>query len=213
MILLMNNLQLKKQYEYLNQSEDFDKKKPVYSLLISPDDKTFESMVSESLELNNKTIWLKWTNFEKPQESIESILRKLVVAEHNAEIAPIDPNTQYIIKSFIDYLYSNFSKIETKTRAKLEFNDTDVVDIANFTLNNKFYYIKRFANKSILIFDENDIRINESVKPILREINEYHKLGVDLYHSTGADKNTRVLGKDIIIHLNEKKTKYNNVYS
>ena len=200
-----NNKQLKSQFEYFHKSEDFDETKPTYSILISPDQKIFESMISESIKSNDKTIWLKWkNNYDFSKDSIESILRKLVIAEHNAEIAPIDPNTQYIIKSFIDYLSSNFSKAET-IRNVLSFKGGNIVDIADVKVNNRFYKIKRFSNKSILIFDENDIDIKESVKPILREINNFCKLDVDLYHSTGTEKNTRVLGRDIINRLNEIK--------
>ncbi len=198
------NKQLRKQYQYFQQSEDFDKSKPTYSLLISPDEKTFETMISESIESNDKTVWLKWTNNKDTKHSIESTLRELVIAEHNAEIEPIDPNTQYIIKSFIDYLSSNFSKTGIST-IKSDFKGFNVTDIASVKLDNTTYYIKRFPSKSILIFNKDDELVEGSVKPFLRKINNSLNLGVDLLHSTGANKNTRVLGRDIINRLNEIK--------
>jgi len=139
------NNQLKKQYDYFNQSEDFDISKPTYSILISPDEKIFESMISESIESNVRTVWLKWTTKDNSESSVESILRKLVIAEHNAKIAPIDPNTQYVIKSFIDYLSSNFSKTQS-SRIVSNYKGLNVVDVANVQLNKKLFRLKRFSS-------------------------------------------------------------------
>ena len=50
----------------------------------------------------------------------------------------------------------------------------------------------------IRVFDDKDNLLDLEVLPLLREINEKYKLGVDLKHPTGTPKNTQVFGKDVI---------------
>ncbi|MGJ8762162.1 MAG: hypothetical protein ACSHXA_16590 [Polaribacter sp.] len=79
----------------------------------------------------------------------------------------------------------------------------DVDTSASIKFDDKIYHIKRHVDTTILIYDENDTVLYEPVLPILREINISNNLGIDLKHSSGHIKNTRVLGKDIINRINE----------
>ena len=100
--------QIEKQYQFFKESEDNSEDTPIVSVFITPDDKTFESSYLSGKESNPNTVWLKWVNHKQADNSIESTLRNLIVHEQNAEIQPIDMNTQFIIKSFIDYIASEF---------------------------------------------------------------------------------------------------------
>jgi hypothetical protein len=198
----IKNGQLEKQYDFFTRSEDYDESKAVYSVLISPDEKVFEKQYSSASENNNRTLWLKWVNHSDSDSSIEAILRQLIKYEHNAEIEPIDPNTQFIIKSFVDYLATEFS-LKENNRKNYNFKGFEVVELAQASVEGIDYTIKRFSNNMIRLFDENDELMEIDVKPILRIINSEYHLGIDLHHSTGKAKNTQILGREIINKLNE----------
>ncbi len=179
--------QVDTQFEYFTKYEDYDKSRPVYSVLITPDEKVFEQLYKSAKNKNSKSAWLKWINHSDDAFSIESILRQLIQHEHNAEIEPIDPNTQFIIKSFIDYIASEFSP---KENGKMNFNykGFQTVDDAYAVIDETEYYIKRFSNNMIRLFDNENNLLNIEVKPVLRNINEKYKLGIGLNDSTGKAK-------------------------
>lgn len=126
----------------------------------------------------------------------------MITHEQNAEIEPIDSNTQYIIKSFVHYLSTEFS-LKEKGKKNYSYKGFDVVGIAQTSLDKTKYTIKRFSNNMIRLFDEDDNLLEVEVKPILKDINSFYKLGIDIYHSTGKAKNTQIFGREIINKLNE----------
>ena len=191
--------QLEKQVSFFKTSdEDYVENIPVYSIFITPDDDAFQATYEQARNENINTIWLKWTNNVECDISIEAILREVIKYEHNAEIEPIDLNTQFIIKSFIDYLSTEFSKNE---RRKLNFSvdGFGVVAYAEVNVDKKNYTIKKFENKMIRVFDNNDELLDIKVKPFLRKVNKEYNLNVD-----ENQKNTQVLGEEFIIALNKK---------
>lgn len=193
--------QIEKQYDYFSMTEEYDEDKPVYSILISPDEKAFEKLYVPAINKNILTLWLKWLNHSDSEISIEAILRNLIKHEHNAEIEPIDPNTQFIIKSFVDYLATEFAQKENGKK-NYSYRGFDVVGTAQASLGKDTYAIKRFSNNMIRLFDKSDDLLEIDVKPILREINTTYGFNIDLSHSTGKAKNTQILGREIINKLN-----------
>lgn len=192
--------QIERQYEYFTKSEDYNDGIPVYSILITPDEKPFEKLYLPAVNRNVRTLWLKWVNHTDNSKSIEAVSKKLIKYEQNADIQPINPNTQFIIKSFIDYLATEFAlkEIGKRNNSYLGF---DVIDSVETYMDNKTYIIKRFSNNMIRVFDKKDNLLEIEVKPFLRTINNTYKLGIDLLHSTGKAKNTQVLGREIITKL------------
>lgn len=79
----------------------------------------------------------------------------------------------------------------------------DVIESVSIKFEDKIYHIKRHSDTTILIYDENDNVLYEPVLPFLRAINSFNNLGVELKHSSGHVKNTRVFGKDVINRVNE----------
>jgi len=195
--------QLEKQVSFFKTSdEDYVQNIPVYSIFITPDDDAFKSSYEHARNENINTIWLKWTNHVEHDISIEAILRDVIKYEHKAEIEPIDLNTQFIIKSFIDYLSTEFSKNE---RRKLNYSidGFDVVAHAEIKIDSKYYTIKKFENKMIRIFDNDGELLDIKVKPFLRKVNTEYNLRIDENR-----KNTQVLGEEYIIAL-KRKTAHN----
>jgi hypothetical protein len=195
--------QIERQYDYLTASEDYDESKPIYSILITPDEKIFEKLYRPAIVKNIRTLWLKWVNHSDSENSIEAILRHMIKHEQNAEIEPIDSNTQFIIKSFVHYLATEFSQKESGKK-NYSYKGFDVVGIAQVSVGKTKYTIKRFSNNMIRLFDKDDNLIEVEVKPILRKINSIHRLKIELYRSKGKLKNTQILGREIINKLNEK---------
>ena len=191
--------QLENQVSFFKTSdEDYVQNIPVYSIFITPDDDIFKASYENAKNENKNTVWLKWTNHVENDASIEAILREVIKYEHKAEIEPIDLNTQFIIKSFIDYLATEFSK---KERSKMNYSvdGFDVVLHAEVNIDNKIYTIKKFENKMIRVFDNGDELLDIPVKPFLRKINKKYNLCIE-----EERKNTQVLGEEYIIALNKK---------
>ncbi len=196
--------QTEKQLNFFKQSSEFNKEIPVFSLFITPNDNVFKKTINSKLSVETlNTIWLHWTNYET-NNSIEAILRQLIKAELNAEIEPIDPNTLFIIKSFIDYLATEFSKKEIG-RKNFSFKGFDEKGKILVNIENEKYWIKRFSNNMIRLFDNDENLIKIEVKPILRKVIESYNLNINLHHSTGIAKNTQILGREIINSLNNTK--------
>jgi hypothetical protein len=192
--------QLEKQVSFFKDSdEDYVENIPVYSIFITPDDDIFKSCYESAKNENANTIWLKWVNHIECEISIEAVLRELVKHEQKAEIEPIDQNTLFIIKSFVDYLATEFSKREQR-KLNISVEGFKVVIQAETKVENKNYTIKKFENKMIRVFDTDDEFLDIKVKPFLRKVNEEYNLGIE-----EERKNTQILGEEIIIALNKKK--------
>jgi hypothetical protein len=192
-----------KQYEHFKKSEDFNKDVPVFSIVLTTDSERFSDMHANAVSGNENAAWLKWTNHKETDNSVEAVLRKLIRHEHEAEIQPINPNTQFIIKSFVDYLMTDFAYRENGSR-NFSFNGFDVMATATADLDGMRYVIKRFENNMIRLFDADDNLLDGDVKPVLRRINEVHRLQVPLEFPGGRNKNTQYLGRDIINELNKR---------
>lgn len=199
----INKEQVSRQYEYFIQTEDYQKELPVYSLVLTSDFDSFSAMHSNALISNPNSAWVKWTNKKDKSRSIESILRLLLNLEHNAEIQPINPNTQFILRSFIDYIVTEFSNYSSGIR-NFNFNGSDELEMKRVAINGKVYIIRRYENKMIRLFDENDNLLDIEVRPLLRQVNAQYHLNVDPFHLTGTPKNTQVFGKDILTALSNK---------
>lgn len=197
-----NAEQLSKQYTNLKESEDFDPKVPVISILITTDYDKFAEMHSNIESLNKNSVWLKWSNSQSTNNSLEGILRKLIKHEHDSEIQPINPNTQFIIKSFVDYILTEYSYRDIAGR-NFSYNGFDVTTSTTVTVENKTYILKRFENDMIRAFDTDDNVLDIEVKPLLRKIIQSYKLDVALLFPGGQNKNTRHLGRDVINALNQ----------
>lgn len=193
--------QIENQYEIFKQSEDFDENTPTYSLLISPNESAFESLIEQAKRTNPNTIWLKWTDQHSEKNSILGILKQLIIFEQNAEIEPIDINTKFILKSFIDYLATEFP-FKTNLIKNFNYNGFDEVENATVIIDNKTYIIKRFSNKMIRLFDKKNNLKNIEVKPVLRKTIQKYNLKIELTYSTGRKKNTQRLGREVIRDLN-----------
>lgn len=196
-------LQVAEQFEYFVQTSEYQKGISVYSILLTSDFDAFSSMFVNAQIVNSNSLWLKWTNQADKENSMESILRRLLILEQHAEIQPINPNTQFILKSFIDYLVTEFSNTSSGLR-NFNFNGSDEVEMTKMFIDGKNYILRRYENKMIRVFDQDDNVLDIEVLPLLRSLNNQFSLGVAVNHPTGTPKNTQVFGKEVISALNSK---------
>jgi len=190
--------QCSEQLEYFLRCEDFQENVPVYSLLITPPDKSFELMYNHILEKNIKSIWLSWTDNSLGLGSIEGIIREMINLENCLEVPPINDNSKYILKSFVEHISTELS--EKTKEMNYSTSGSNILEFATYELNDRPYFLKRFDNDMIRIYDEEDNLINGMVKPILRTLIDKYELDIDI-----KNINTRTLGKNVIRELNKIK--------
>jgi len=191
-----SDFQIVKQYEYISSSDDFSRDVPIYNVLITPDETAFKEMYLNGKNVNKNTVWLKWYSIES-NNSIVGIIQKLIEFEHLAKIHPIDLNSLYILKSFVDYLSSEFvQKINGKKN--FDIKGFSVIDEYLYKGNVGAFFIRRYSNQMIRLFDENDEILNVEVKPILRDVIKSENLDINLLHANGKPKNTQILGRELI---------------
>ena len=192
--------QCTEQYNLFIKIEDFQENVPIFSTIITPDIEVFKNMLTDVQVENPLSVWFKWETDK--ESSMVDLFRHLIELENNSEISPIDNNTQYIIKSFIDYIGTELS-IKEKTN-NFSIAGSKVVEETQFEINNEKYFLKRFDNKMIRLFDLNNEMTNQPVKPILRKIITKYNLDVDLERKPGKRKNTQILGRDVIREMNKR---------
>jgi len=189
------------QYELFKKNEDYQTETPVISVLISPDDQIFETMVNFIKQKNSLSVWFKWET--QSEKSLVEIFKTLIQLENNGEIAPIENNTLYILKSFIDFISTELGKKDKRGNYNYSIAGAEVIDQCEFFREGKLYLLKRYENKMIRIFNEDNVIQDVPVKPILREIIENYDLNIPLERKSGKLKNTQELGKDVITEINK----------
>lgn len=191
------------QLEIFSNCEDFQKNIPTYSVLITPPEKNFEEMYLNVLKNNSNSFWLSWTENSFNLKSIENLIRRLILLENNLEIAPINDNLKYILKSFVEHITNELS--ERSKDFNYSINGSNVIEAVKFNLKSKLFILKRFENNMIRIYDEDESELKEQVKPILRDIIKGYNFKIDI-----ENKNTQTLGKIIIKELKDLEERYKN---
>lgn len=183
-----------KQYRLFNQMGEFQEDVPIYSVLITPDFDIFKQTFDAIFIENELSVWFKW----EAEEGISFIdtFRQLILLEAQAEISPIDGNTKFIMKNFIDFISSELSSQFKQVNRSV--TGAEVLNEAEFVMASKNFKLQRFDNNMIRIVNESNEFINEPVKPILRDIIEDYGLNIDLERKPGKSKNTQILGKEVL---------------
>jgi len=193
-----NPPQCAKQYLTFKASEDFENTANVVSLLVTNDDKAFQSTFENVRKVNDKSAWLKWIGKEEDAApSIYELIQDLLHKEHIGALPPISLETKGILRQFNDFLWSEFYP-QSKTKRQVTINGIDQIEQVEVSINGRIEVLARYANQSIRFLDQKNEVISQPVKPKLIHLIENLGLNVDLHLSTGYPKNTRTLGKDAI---------------
>lgn len=141
--------------------------------------------------------WLHW-NGGGDSQSVVDMLRELLHMEQEAKIEPINEYTRHTIKAFINFIEV---LLKRSTRgAAFRTADMPVAEEKQVTLGqDERYRLVLFSNGAVKVFTEDD-NCNEEVAAlgILKKVNQALNLKVSLTYSTGRNKNTRQLGKEVI---------------
>jgi hypothetical protein len=190
------------QFELFKLMDEYQEDVPVYSVLISPDYDVFKATYDEVLMRNELSVWFKWE--AESGVSFIDLFKELINLETLTEIAPIDGNTKFIIKNFIDFITSDLSSQFKQVNRTV--TGAEVISEAGFTRMGERLKLQRFDNNMIRVVDESNEFLNEPVKPILRAINSEYDLGIDLERKPGRSKNTQVLGREVLQGLIDKQS-------
>lgn len=96
-----------------------------------------------------------------------------------------------------DYIFKKEKRQrEIKSRTST-FNLGRVVETVEVKLNEVSYQFELYDSSSIRVIN-NETSENVPAKPVLKEVNESYGLKIDLRFKSGAEKNTRTLGKEVI---------------
>jgi hypothetical protein len=153
--------------------------------------------LDEAILNKHRRAWLRWIE-ESGNNHISAILRKLLKSESEAEISPINEYVRHTLKAFVIHIAENITTSPAIRRCTM--GPGDISEIVFVEILNCKYRIERYESSTVRIFSL-DTEEYEVTKPLLRKINEEKELGIDLKLSTGRDKNTRNLGRQIIIEL------------
>jgi len=106
-----------------------------------------------------------------------------------------------------DYIIKKERKLKEIKKARDSFDKGKIVESVMVSIKNEIYRVERYDTSSIRVYNT-DTEEYLTAKPVLREINQEKSLGVDLKNSRGNNKNTRTLGKDIIVALKDQKKEH-----
>lgn len=191
------------QFRLFNLMGEYQEDVPIYSVLITPDFDIFKLTYDEILKENELSIWFKW-EVEEGNSFIDTF-RQLILLETQAEISPIDGNTKFIIKNFIDFISSDLSTQFKHVNRTV--TGSEVISEAEFVMETKYFRLQRFDNNMIRIVDDSNEFIDRPVKPILRNIITSYDLNINLERKPGKSKNTQILGKEVLQALLELEAK------
>lgn len=141
--------------------------------------------------------WLHWDGGGENQ-SVVNMLRELLRMEQEAKIEPINEYTRHTIKAFINFIEALLKK---STRgAAFRTADMLVSEDKQVALGqDERYRLVLFSNGAVKVYAEDDNGNAEvAALGILKRVNQALNLKVSLTYSTGRNKNTRQLGKEVI---------------
>jgi hypothetical protein len=193
--------QLQRYYELLKAEKDEDNEPcPLYIIYLTPSRLDCFGKEFGSLEVRaeDKKAWLQWSQAEKDDTCIMSILRSLLQSELLAEIPPINEYMRHTLKAFIQHL-ATYS-VSTKSKKNQTEDTSDIIEtrVIEFKSGER-YEINRRSSSQVQVFklssdDSDDDKEQVSAKGVMLEyINEK---GLDVGYKSGA--NTRSIGRHLL---------------
>jgi hypothetical protein len=198
--------QLQKYYDLLKAEQENDNETcPLYMIYLTPNRLGCFEKEYSSLDVSgkDKKAWLQWSQTEKHDICIMTILRGLLQSELLAEIPPINEYMRHTLKAFIQHLVTY--SLSSKSKKNRTEDTTDIVEtrIVEFVNGNQ-YEINRRSSSQIQVFrlppDGSD-EDKEQV-PAKRVMLDYiEEKALDVGYKSGA--NTRSIGRHLLRALSE----------
>lgn len=195
--------QLTKYYTALKNAEEDIITNPIVMVYLTPSGA--EPVLQR--EFNNLTLsdsdqkaWMSWLpNHQSDNNdnflSVVEFLKKLLSKEVKGEIPPMNEYLRHTLKGFIFHLEQTM-RINKKTKITAKDDKTEVVDTMEVVMDDdNVYKIIRRKSQQITVWNGKQQVV---AKPMLRDINDEKKLGIDY-----KDMNTQKFGRLVINALKE----------
>lgn len=154
----------------------------------------YEMLDDKTLGRHKKS-WLHWSDHEDGDNTIAGLIKDILRKETRAEIPPMTEYLRHTLKAFVRHLFEISKGPSPSTLKGWGIDEVVFVEIPKGK-----YRVERYENSTIRVVNLQTQKW-ESAKPILERIIHQRELGIDLYDSKGSEKNSRILGDEVIKEL------------
>lgn len=199
--------QLARQFECVSQAMSEEEPSPITMVFLTPpgdDDRLKRQFDGLSIDARSphRKAWVRWHGVDHSQETIVSLLRRVLVMEAQAEIEPIADYMRHTLKAFAMFLERNVELSQQKRMVRAEPGSIVAREVV--TIGEHLYTITRTADGVVQVLDE----AQEEVRayPILRQVNDAYGLELTLTGSTGRQINTQLFGRRVLERLGARRS-------
>lgn len=195
-----NPQQLKEEFKAILKDISADDQIKVTMVFLTPSvehkklSEEYESLDKKTLGSHRKA-WLHWSGEKENDHTIVDMIREILNKESEAEIPPMMEYLRHTLKAFVLHLLGS-----TSDPSAIPVEGYGIAEVLFFKVPGGKYRIERYENSTIRVVNL-ETQKYESAKPTLRKVIKEKRLGIDLYYSSGAEKNTRNLGREVMNQL------------
>ena len=195
-----NPQQLKEEFKAILKDITTDNQIKVTMVFLTPSiehkklTEEYESLDKKTLGSHKKS-WLHWSGKKENDHTIVDLIGEILKKESEAEIPPMMEYLRHTLKAFVLHLLGG-----TSDPAAVPAEGYGIAEVLFFKVDSGKYRIERYENSTIRVVNLRTQKY-ESAMPVLRKAIKEKKLGIDRNYSSGTEKNTRNLGREVMNQL------------
>lgn len=192
--------QFKEEFEGILNDFEGDDQIEVTMVFLTPSNKhkglseEYETL-DEKILGHHKKSWLFWSDETGMDNTVVGLIRDILKKESEAQIPPMTEYLRHTLKAFVLHLLESSKGPITSPK-----EGYGIAEVAFLEFSKGKYRIERYENSTIRLVNL-ETQKYESAKPILRKIIREKKLRINLNLSSGVEKNTRDLGREVLKQL------------
>ena len=193
--------QFKEEFEGILNDLEGDDKIEVTMVFLTPSNK-HKGLSEEYETLNEKVLgphrksWLFWSDETGMDNTVVGMIRDILKKESETQIPPMMEYLRHTLKALVLHLLES-------SKGSIPKPGWEIPEVAFLKFSKGKYRIERYENSTIRLVNL-ETQKYESAKPLLRKIIKEKKLGINLNFSSGAEKNTRDLGREVLKQLTQQ---------
>ena len=190
--------QFKEEFEGILNDFEGDDQIDVTMVFLTPSNKhkglseEYDTLDEKILGSHRKS-WLFWSDETGMDNTVVGLIRDILKKESEAQIPPMMEYFRHTLKALVLHLLESSKGLISKP-------EWEIAEVAFVELSKGKYRIERYANSTIRLVNL-ETQKYEAAKPFLRKIIREKKLSINLNFSSGAEKNTRDLGREVLNQL------------